>query len=57
MTKKKEVVGYCTEDGHIYCAECINKNREGMEKIEKVITAKDSEKSLYFCDLCEKRIK
>jgi hypothetical protein len=57
MTKKKEVVGYYTEDRHIYCVECINKDREIMEKIEKAITAKDSGENLYFCDLCEKRIK
>jgi hypothetical protein len=57
MTDKKEVVGYSTEDGHIYCVECINKDREIAEKLEKIITAKDSEKNLYFCDLCEKRIK
>ena len=57
MTKKKEVVGYSTEDGHIYCVECINKDREIVEKIEKAITVKNSEESLYFCDLCEKRIK
>ena len=57
MTEKKEVVGYSTEDGHNYCVECINKDREIMEKIEKAITAENSEKSLYFCDLCEKQIK
>jgi hypothetical protein len=57
MTKKKEVVGYSTEDEHIYCVECINKDREIMEKIEKAITAENSEESLYFCDLCEKQIK
>ncbi len=57
MIEKKEVIGYYTEDGNIYCVECINKDREIMEKIEKAITAKDSEENLYFCDLCEKRIK
>ena len=57
MTKKKKVVGYSTEDGHTYCVECINKDREIMEKIEKAITAENAEESLYFCDLCEKRIK
>lgn len=57
MTKKKEVVGYSTKDGHIYCVECINKESEITEKIEKAITAENSEESLYFCDLCEKRIK
>jgi hypothetical protein len=28
MTEKEEVVGYYTEDGNIYCAECINKDSE-----------------------------
>ncbi len=57
MTGKKEVVGYYTEDGHIYCIECINKDSEVMKKIGKAITAENSEESLYFCDLCEKKIK
>jgi len=57
MTKKKEIVGYSTKDGHIYCVECINKDSEIMEKIEKAITAENLEESLYFCDLCEKQIK
>jgi hypothetical protein len=57
MAEKKEIIGYHTNDGHIYCVDCIDKDREIMEKIEKAITAKDSEKNLYFCDLCEKRIK
>ena len=57
MTGRKEVVGYSTEDGHSYCVECINKDSEIMEKIEKPITAENSEESLYFCDLCEKQIK
>jgi hypothetical protein len=26
MVGKKEVVGYYTEDGDIYCVECINKD-------------------------------
>jgi hypothetical protein len=57
MTEKKEVVGYATEDGNIYCVECINKDREMMGKIEKAITADDSEEDVYFCDLCENQIK
>jgi len=56
MIEKKEVVGYHTGDKHIYCIECINRDREIMEKIEKPITAKDSGENLYFCDLCEKKI-
>jgi hypothetical protein len=57
MTEKEEAIGYYTEDGDIYCVECINKDSKMMEKIEKAITAEDSEKSLYFCDGCKKEIK
>jgi hypothetical protein len=57
MKGEKEVVGYYTEDGHIYCVECINKDSELMEKIRRAITAENSEERLYFCDLCEKQIK
>jgi len=57
MTEKEEIAGYYTEGGDIYCVECINKNREMMEKIEQAITTEDSEKSLYFCEGCKKEIK
>jgi hypothetical protein len=57
MTKKEEAIGYYTEDGDIYCVECINKNSEMMKKIEQAITAVDSEENLYFCDECKKKIK
>jgi len=57
MTEKKEVAGYTTEDGNIYCVECINKDSEIMKKIEQAITADDSEEGLYFCEGCEKEIK
>ena len=56
MIKEKEVIGYYTNDGHIYCIECINNEREITEKIERAITVEDSEENLYFCDLCEKKI-
>jgi hypothetical protein len=57
MTEKEEVVGYYTEDGNIYCVECINKNSGIMKKIERAITGEDSGEGLYFCDGCEKEIK
>jgi hypothetical protein len=57
MTEKEEIAAYYTEDGDIYCVECINKDREMMKKIERAITAEDSEESLYFCDGCKKEIK
>jgi len=55
--KEKEIIGYYTDDGNIYCVECINKDNEIMEKIEKAITEEDSEESLYFCEGCDKEIK
>jgi hypothetical protein len=57
MTEKEEVVGYYTEDGNIYCVECIDKDSEMMKRIEQAITAEDSEESVYFCEGCEKEIK
>jgi hypothetical protein len=57
MTEKEEAIGYYTENGDIYCVECINKDSEMMEKIERAITAEDSERSLCFCDGCKKEIK
>lgn len=57
MIEKEEVVGYYTEDGNIYCIECINKDSEIMKKIEQAITAEDSDEGLYFCEGCEKEIK
>ena len=55
--KEKEIIGYYTDDGNIYCVECINKDNEIMKKIEKAITEEDSEEGLYFCEGCEKEIK
>jgi hypothetical protein len=55
--KKKEVFGYYTQDGDIYCLDCINKNAEIMKEIDKAITTEDSEDTELFCDGCEKRIR
>ena len=55
--KEKEIIGYFTDDRNIYCIECINKNREIMEKIEKAITADDTGEGELFCDECNKEIK
>jgi len=57
MADKKEVIGYFTDDRNIYCVECINKNREIMEKLERAITADDAEEGELFCDGCNKEIK
>jgi hypothetical protein len=55
--KEKEVIGYFTDDRNIYCVECINKNREIMEKLERAITADDTDEGELFCDECSKEIK
>jgi hypothetical protein len=57
MTEKKEIVGYYTDDGNIYCVECIYKNIGILNEIDRAITAEDSEENLYVCDKCEKEIK
>jgi hypothetical protein len=57
MGDKKEIIGYFTDDRNIYCVECINKNKEIMEKIERAITAGDTEEGELFCDECNKEIK
>ncbi|MGA2515366.1 MAG: hypothetical protein ABSG44_02315 [Thermodesulfobacteriota bacterium] len=57
MTEKEEAVGYYTEDGEIYCVECINKNSGIMKKIERAITGEDRGESVYFCEGCRKEIK
>jgi hypothetical protein len=57
MTEKKEVTGYYTEDGNIYCVECIYKNIEILNEIDRAITAQDSEENLFVCNGCKERIK
>lgn len=57
MDEKKEVIGYYTEDGNIYCVDCINKNIEMMKQIDRAITADDSEDALYVCAGCREGIK
>ncbi len=55
--KEKEIIGYFTDERNIYCVECINKDSEMMRKIEKAITANDTEEGEFFCDECNKEIK
>ena len=57
MGDEKEIIGYFTDDRNIYCVECINKNREIMEKIERAITTGDTDEGELFCDECNKEIK
>ena len=55
--KKKEIIGYYTDDRNIYCVDCILKNQETIKKkIEKAITADDTGEELIFCDECKKEI-
>ena len=54
---KKKVIGYYTEDGNIYCVDCINKNVRIMTEIDRAITAEDPEDRLLFCEGCDKEIK
>ncbi len=57
MGDEKEIIGYFTDERNIYCVECVNKNKEMMDKIERAITADDTEEGELFCDECNKEIK
>jgi len=55
-TKEKEIIGYYTEGGDIYCVDCINKNIPILKEIDEAITAEDSVDT-PFCEGCEKEIR
>ena len=55
--KKEEIIGYYTEDGDIYCVDCIQKNVRIMKEIDKAITSEDPGEPLLFCNGCDKEIK
>jgi hypothetical protein len=57
MTEKKEVIGYYTEDGNIYCVECINKDIGIMKEIDRAITAENLDDNQYVCNGCKAEIK
>jgi len=57
MTQGEEIIGYYTEDGNIYCVECINKNADLMKAIDRAITGEESEETLCFCEGCKEEIK
>jgi len=56
--KEKEIIAYFTDDRSIYCVDCTLKNQEAMKnKIERAITADETEEEELFCDECNKEIK
>ena len=57
MTEGIEVIAYYTEDGNIYCVECINKNIDLMKAIDRAITDEGSQENLYVCNGCKEEIK
>ena len=57
MTEGKGIIGYYTENGNIYCVECINKNTELMKSIDRAITGEEPEENLYVCEGCKEEIK
>ena len=57
MDEKKEIIGYFTDDRNTYCVECINKDGEMMKKIDRAITAEDTDEGELFCNECNKEIK
>ena len=57
MAEKKEIIGYYTDDGNIYCADCINKDIEIIKEIDRAMTSDDLEENPYVCDGCKGEIK
>jgi len=57
MTEKKEIIGYYTDDGNIYCVDCINKDIEIIKEIDRAMTSDDLEENPYVCDGCKGEIK
>ena len=57
MAEKKEIIGYYTDDGNIYCVDCINKDIEIIKEIDRAITLDDLEENPYVCDGCKGDIK
>ena len=57
MAEKKEIIGYYTDDGNIYCVDCINKDIEIMKEIDRAMTSDDLEENPYVCDGCKEEIK
>jgi hypothetical protein len=57
MAEKKEIIGYYTDDGNIYCVDCINKDVEIIKEIDRAITSDDLEENPYVCDGCKGEIK
>jgi hypothetical protein len=54
----KEIIGYFTDDRSIYCVDCILKDQELIKKkIERAITANETDEGELFCDECDKEIK
>jgi hypothetical protein len=57
MAEKKEIIGYYTDDGNIYCVDCINKDIEIIKEIDRAMTSDDLEENPYVCDGCKGEIK
>jgi hypothetical protein len=57
MAEKKEIIGDYTDDGNIYCVDCINKDIEMMKEIDRAMTSDDLEENPYVCDGCKGEIK
>ncbi len=57
MAEKREIIGYCTDDGNIYCVDCINKDIEIIKEIDRAMTSDDLEENPYVCDGCKGEMK
>jgi hypothetical protein len=38
---EKEIIGYYTEEGDIYCVDCINKNGSSWNRVGKIMPQSD----------------
>ncbi len=57
MKRINEVIGYQTEDGRIYCMECVRKNYELLKgRIEGTMIGNEFEENRYVCAGCQEEI-
>jgi hypothetical protein len=57
MKRINEVIGYQTEDGKVYCMECVRKNYDLLKgRIEGAIIGNEFEENRYVCAGCQEEI-
>lgn len=57
MKRTREVLGYETQDGKLYCMNCFRKNHERMkDEIVGVVIGEEFVENRYICDACGQEI-